>query len=212
MRDSSGYSLPHSAKTLQLIYALHSENSLTAHTTEAYVQDTYRHNSAIGLFNLTYGLRFTHRNWNKESFLSPRLTLGFIPSNYDNWTFRLATGWYYQPPFYKELRQTSMHDGVAEVHLNTQARSQKSFNFVIGSDYAFRLMNRPFKLTTEVYYKHFSRLIPYTIDNVRILYEGDKTTNGFAAGFDVKLFGEFVSSTDSWMTLSLMRTKEKLNG
>ena len=212
MRDSSGYSLPHSAETLQLIYALHSENSLTAHTTEAYVQDTYRHNSAIGLFNLTYGLRFTHRNWNKESFLSPRLSLGFIPSNYDNWTFRLATGWYYQPPFYKELRQTSMHDGVAEVHLNTQARSQKSFNFVIGSDYAFRLMNRPFKLTTEVYYKHFSRLIPYTIDNVRILYEGDKTTNGFAAGFDVKLFGEFVSGTDSWMTLSLMRTKEKLNG
>ena len=212
MRDSSGYSLPHSAETLQLIYALHSENSLTAHTTEAYVQDTYRHNSAIGLFNLTYGLRFTHRNWNKESFLSPRLSLGFIPSNYDNWTFRLATGWYYQPPFYKELRQTSMHDGVAEVHLNTQARSQKSFNFVIGSDYAFRLMNRPFKLTTEVYYKHFSLLIPYTIDNVRILYEGDKTTNGFAAGFDVKLFGEFVSGTDSWMTLSLMRTKEKLNG
>ena len=182
MRDSSGYSLPHSAETLQLIYALHSENSLTAHTTEAYVQDTYRHNSEIGLFNLTYGLRFTHRNWNKESFLSPRLSLGFIPSNYDNWTFRLATGWYYQPPFYKELRQTSMHDGVAEVRLNTQARSQKSFNFVIGSDYAFRLMNRPFKLTTEVYYKHFSRLIPYTIDNVRILYEGDKTTNGFAAG------------------------------
>lgn len=212
MRDSSGYSLPHSAETLQLIYALHSENSLTAHTTEAYVQDTYRHNSEIGLFNLTYGLRFTHRNWNKESFLSPRLSLGFIPSNYDNWTFRLATGWYYQPPFYKELRQTSMHDGVAEVHLNTQARSQKSFNFVIGSDYAFRLMNRPFKLTTEVYYKHFSRLIPYTIDNVRILYEGDKTTNGFAAGFDVKLFGEFVPGTDSWMTLSLMRTKEKLNG
>ena len=212
MRDSSGYSLPHSAETLQLIYALHSENSLTAHTTEAYVQDTYRHNSAIGLFNLTYGLRFTRRNWNKESFLSPRLSLGFIPSNYDNWTFRLATGWYYQPPFYKELRQTSMHDGVAEVHLNTQARSQKSFNFVIGSDYAFRLMNRPFKLTTEVYYKHFSRLIPYTIDNVRILYEGDKTTNGFAAGVDVKLFGEFVPGTDSWMTLSLMRTKEKLNG
>lgn len=212
MRDSSGYSLPHSAETLQLIYALHSENSLTAHTTEAYVQDTYRHNSAIGLFNLTYGLRFTHRNWNKESFLSPRLSLGFIPSNYDNWTFRLATGWYYQPPFYKELRQTSMHDGVAEVHLNTQARSQKSFNFVIGSDYAFRLMNRPFKFTTEVYYKHFSRLIPYTIDNLRILYEGDKTTNGFAAGFDVKLFGEFVPGTDSWMTLSLMRTKEKLNG
>lgn len=212
MRDSSGYSLPHSAETLQLIYALHSENSLTAHTTEAFAQDTYRHNSAIGLFNLTYGLRFTHRNWNKESFLSPRLSLGFIPSNNDNWTFRLATGWYYQPPFYKELRQTSMHDGVAEVHLNTQARSQKSFNFVIGSDYAFRLMNRPFKLTTEVYYKHFSRLIPYTIDNVRILYEGDKTTNGFAAGVDVKLFGEFVPGTDSWMTLSLMRTKEKLNG
>ena len=126
MRDSSGYSLPHSAEALQLIYALHSENSLTAHTTEAYVQDAYRHNSAIGLFNLTYGLRFTHRNWNNESFFSPRLSLGFIPSSYDNWTFRLATGWYYQPPFYKELRQTSMHDGVAEVLLNTQARSQHS--------------------------------------------------------------------------------------
>ena len=212
MRDSSGYSLPHSAETLQLIRSLHSENRLTAQTTEAFLQDTYRKNAAIGLFNITYGLRFTYRNWNSESFFSPRFSIGFIPSRRDNWTFRLATGWYYQTPFYKELRQTTMRNGVTEVLLNTQARSQRSFQLVIGSDYAFRMMNRPFKLTAEAYYKYFSRLIPYSVDNVRIVYEGDKTTNGFAAGIDFKLFGEFVPGTDSWLTLSLMRTKEKLHG
>lgn len=212
MRDSSGYSLPHSAETLQLIRSLHSANRLTAHTTEAFLQDTYRKNAAIGLFNITYGLRFTYRNWNSESFFSPRFSIGFIPSRRDNWTFRLATGWYYQTPFYKELRQTTMRNGVTEVLLNTQARSQRSFQLVIGSDYAFRMMNRPFKLTAEAYYKYFSRLIPYSVDNVRIVYEGDKTTNGFAAGIDFKLFGEFVPGTDSWLTLSLMRTKEKLHG
>ena len=104
-----------------------------------------------------------------------------------------------------------MRNGVTEVLLNTQARSQRSFQLVIGSDYAFRMMNRPFKLTAEAYYKYFSRLIPYSVDNVRIVYEGDKTTNGFAAGIDFKHFGEFVPGTDSWLTLSLMRTKEKLH-
>lgn len=211
MRDSSGYSLPHSADALELIYALRSSNTLTAHTTEAFLQDTYRYNSLLGLFNFTYGLRFTHRNWNNESFFSPRFSMGFIPTANDNWTLRLATGFYYQPPFFKELRQTQIVGREAEVRLNTQALSQRSFQFVLGADYTFRLKNRPFKLTTETYYKYFPRLIPYSIENVRITYEGDKTAIGYAAGVDLKVFGEFVPGTDSWFTFSLIRTREKLN-
>lgn len=212
MRDSSGYSLPHSPEALHLIYALRSTNLLTTHTTEAFLQDTYRHNAHIGLLNLTYGVRLTHRTSGNETFLSPRLSLGFIPARHDSWTFRFATGLYYQPPFYKELRQTTSRNGTSEVSLNTSARSQRSLHFVLGSDYAFRLMQRPFKFTTEFYYKYLARIIPYSVDNVRIIYQGDKTSTGYAMGIDFKLFGEFVPGTDSWLTFSLMRSREKLAG
>lgn len=212
MRDSMGYSLPAEPDRLMLIYSQRSQNELTANRLEAYTQDAWRFKTDIGLFNLTYGLRLAHWDWNKETLLSPRLSLGLLPSFSNNWTFRFATGFYYQAPFYKELRDTTNTAGISSVILNKGIKSQRSIHFVLGSDYTFRMLGRPFRFTTEIYYKALSNLIPYSIDNVRIVYYGKNLSKGYATGIDFKLFGEFVPGTDSWITFSLMRTKEKLNG
>lgn len=100
---------------------------------------------------------------------------------------------------------------MATVALNRDIKSQRSIHFVIGADYTFRMANRPFKFTAEAYYKALSNLIPYTVDNVRVVYYGRNASKGYAAGIDFKLYGEFVPGTDSWLTFSLMRTKEKID-
>ena len=211
MRDSMGYSLPYDPEKLQLIYSLKSKNELSSNRFEGYLQDTWRFKTGIGLFNLTYGLRLTHWDWNGETLVSPRASIGLLPNN-DKLTLRFATGVYYQAPFYKELRDTSIVNGIATALLNKDIKSQKSVHFVLGGDYTFRMFNRPFKFTTEAYYKSLSNLIPYTVDNVRVVYYGRNMSKGYAAGIDFKLFGEFVPGTDSWITFSLMKTEEKLNG
>lgn len=212
MRDSTGYSLPHRPDVLQLIYSLRSEQALYTHRWEAYVQDTWRHNTEWGLWNFTYGLRLSHWDWNGETLLSPRASLGFLPSGNDRLTFRLGTGIYYQAPFFKELRDTTLSNGIVQVSLNRGIRSQRSVHFVLGGDYTFRMAGRPFKFTSELYYKALAQLIPYSVDNVRVVYYGRNMASGFATGIDFKLFGEFVPGTDSWLTFSLMSTQEKLNG
>ena len=211
MRDSMGYSLPYDPEKLQLIYSLKSKNELSSNRFEGYLQDTWRFKTGLGLFNLTYGLRLTHWDWNGETLVSPRASIGLLPNN-DKLTLRFATGVYYQAPFYKELRDTSIVNGTATALLNKDIKSQKSVHFVLGGDYTFRMFNRPFKFTTEAYYKSLSNLIPYTVDNVRVVYYGRNMSKGYAAGIDFKLFGEFVPGTDSWITFSLMKTEEKLNG
>lgn len=212
MRDSMGYSLPYDPEALKLIYSLRSENSLTTDRVEIFAQDTWRRHTSAGLFNLTYGLRFTYGAFNRESLVSPRVSLGFLPENAPAWTFRFATGLYYQAPFYKEFRDTTLTDGVAQVSLNRNLKSQRSFHVVAGADYTFRMAGRPFRFTAEAYYKAMGNLIPYSVDNVRVVYYGRNMSRGFAAGIDLKVFGEFVPGTDSWLTFSLMRTKEKLHG
>lgn len=212
MRDSMGYSLPAESNSLKLIYSLRSNNEISTNRIESFVQDTWRFKTGLGLFNLTYGLRLSYWDWNSETLLSPRASIGLLPSFSDSWTFRFATGYYYQAPFYKELRDTTLTDGVATVSLNKNIKSQRSIHFVLGADYTFRMLNRPFRFTTEAYYKALSNLIPYSVDNLRIVYYGRNIAKGYATGIDFKLFGEFVPGTDSWVTLSLMTTKEKIDG
>lgn len=212
MRDSMGYSLPHDEDALRLIYSLRSHNDITTNRLEAFAQDTWRYHGDRGLWNLTYGLRFSYNSWNSEPLISPRASLGFLPSGNDNWTLRFATGLYYQSPFYKELRDTTLTDGIAMVQLNHDIKSQRSIHFVAGADYTFRVAGRPFKFTTEAYYKALSNLIPYSVDNVRVVYYGRNLAKGYATGIDFKIFGEFVPGTDSWLTFSLMNTREKLDG
>ena len=212
MRDSMGYSLPTDPLTMRLIYSQRSSTDIQTVRFAAFVQDSWRFKTAMGLFNFTYGVRLSHWDWNDETLFSPRASLGLLPAFSDNWTFRFATGVYYQAPFYKELKDTTLVNGLSTVRLNREIRSQRSIHFVAGADYTFRMAGRPYKFTAEAYYKALSNLIPYSVDNVRIVYYGRNVAKGYAAGVDFKLYGEFVPGTDSWLTLSLMRTKEQIDG
>jgi hypothetical protein len=212
MRDSSDYSIPHSTDRLDLIYSLRAKTDINTQKLHFYVQDTYRWQSTAGIFTFNYGLRASHWSWNKEWLVSPRASIGFIPAGNENFTFRFATGVYYQQPFYKEIRDTVTTASGTVVRLNKDIKSQRSIHFLLGGDYQFRMGNRPYRFTTELYYKALHNLIPYNVNNLRIVYYGENLTSGYATGVDFKLFGEFVPGTDSWITLSLMSTREKSGG
>ena len=212
MRDSSGYSVPHTGNDLYMIYSLNARNELKAQRVEAYVQDTYKFASGETYFTLNYGVRFSHWNFNKESIVSPRVSLGIVPAFNPDVTFRLATGLYYQAPFFKELRDTTTINGVTYAVLNEKIKSQRSIHFIGGMDYRFKMMNRPFKFSAEAYFKLLSDLVPYSVNNVKIVYDASQQCSGHAMGLDLKLYGEFVEGSDSWVTLSVMNTRMKLNG
>jgi len=216
MRDSAGYSVPHTGRDLNMIYSMKAQNKLNANRIETYLQDTWRfsteNDSAQTLYTLNYGVRMSHWNFNRETIVSPRLSIGIIPAFNENVTLRFATGLYYQAPFYKELRDTSTVNGLTVATLNNKIKSQRSIHFILGYDYRFKMVNRPFRFTTEAYYKILQNLVPYSINNVKVVYYGDNVCNGHATGIDFKLYGEFVPGTDSWITLSLMDTKMNLNG
>ena len=220
MRDSAGYSIPHNGKDLYMIYSMKARNELNANRMEAYIQDTYRFSGGTAdstgngqtHYTLNYGVRMSHWNFNRETILSPRVSLAIIPANHENTTFRLAAGLYYQAPFFKELRDTTTVNGVTVASLNEKIKSQRSIHFIAGYDYRFRMNNQRFKFSAEAYYKALSNIVPYSVSNVKVVYYGQNECSGHAAGLDFKLYGEFVPGTDSWLSLSLMDTKMKLNG
>jgi hypothetical protein len=220
MRDSAGYSIPHNGKDLYMIYSMKARNELNANRMEAYIQDTYRFSGGTAdstgngqtHYTLNYGVRMSHWNFNRETILSPRVSLAIIPANHENTTFRLAAGLYYQAPFFKELRDTTTINGVTVASLNEKIKSQRSIHFIAGYDYRFRMNNQRFKFSAEAYYKALSNIVPYSVSNVKVVYYGQNECSGHAAGLDFKLYGEFVPGTDSWLSLSLMDTKMKLNG
>ena len=214
MRDSSNYSMPHTGKDLYMIYSMRAKNVLDANRIEAYVQDAFRFtsNNEKTLYTLNYGVRLSHWSYTKETIVSPRVSLGIIPAFNENITMRFATGLYYQAPFFKELRDTTTQNGITYASLNSKAKSQRSIHFIAGFDYRFRMNNRSFKFTAEAYYKALGNLVPYSVNNVKVVYYGSNESSGHAAGIDLKLYGEFVPGTDSWLSLSLMNTSMKLNG
>ena len=214
MRDSSGYSIPHTGEDLKMIYTMSAKNELDANRIETYVQDTYKWtNKAENTFyTLNYGVRFSHWNYNKESICSPRVALAIVPAYNNNVTWRIATGLYYQAPFFKELRDTTTIDGTTYARLNDKVKSQRSIHFIAGYDYRFKAANRPFKFTAEAYYKLLGNLVPYTVSNVKVVYDASQQVSGHAVGLDLKLYGEFVPGADSWLTFSLMNTRMKING
>ena len=231
MRDSSGYSVPHTGQRLDLIYNLASTQDMHSRRVEGYVQDVFRwHSGGPGnsgqsgdsgqptFFTLTYGVRFAHWTWTRETLLSPRLSLAVVPSSNPDITYRLATGLYYQAPFYKELRDTvggalgSASGGITTVTLNRNIKSQRSWQVLAAMDYRFQMLaGRRFKFSAEAYYKALANLIPYNVQNVKVTYYGKNLTAGYAMGLDLKLYGEFVPGTDSWVSLSLMRTSQHFN-
>lgn len=213
MRDSVGYTLPYEGDNINMIYNIISENRLASNRISAYLQDTYKLRTEAGLFSFNGGVRISYWDFNNECIVSPRASVTFIPEKNDNFTFRVAGGIYYQAPFYKEFRDTiSQGNNNFVVHLNDRIKSQQSIQIVAGGDYTFRAFDRPFKFSLEAYYKKLNDLIPYEANNVKLWYSGKNESEGYAAGLDLKLYGEFVPGTDSWLSFSLMRTEEKING
>lgn len=212
-RDSAGYSLPFSDKQVNLYYNLKSTNDLSTWRSTAFYQDTYKWNSGAGSFSVTGGLRANYWTFNKELLVSPRFSISFLPHWKRDFSFRFATGIYYQAPFYKEIRDTVTDaSGNIKVQLNNHIKAQRSLHFVLGGDHYFRAWGRPFKFTTEAYLKLADRVISYSVDNVRIIYSGKNDAKAYTAGVDFKLYGELVPGADSWINLSLMNAKQDIEG
>jgi hypothetical protein len=210
MRNSSGYSIPHSADRLDMIYTLRAKNDVKSHRIEAYIQDTYRFSKGDTYFTFNYGIRLANWSFNRETIVSPRASLAIVPAFNQDITFRLATGIYYQAPFYKEMRDTTTQNGVTTAIMNEKIKSQRSIQLIGAVDYRFKMLNRPFKFSAEAYYKALSNLIPYNVQNLKITYYGENLSKGYTTGIDLKLYGEFVPGTDSWLTFSLMSTRQKI--
>ncbi len=207
MTDSAGYALPYTDSIVSMEYYIRGNNNLNSNRFNAFLQDTYTFSLDSSELYLTGGIRASYWDLNKELIVSPRINVAYIPNWESDFVFRFSTGYYYQPAFYKEMR---VPDSVGSINYNI--KSQKSIHFVLGSDYNFRVWNRPFKLVTEVYYKVLQDLITYSVDNVRVIYSGENDADGYAMGLDMKLNGEFVKGVDSWISFSLMKTEENIRG
>ncbi|MCB8994915.1 MAG: carboxypeptidase-like regulatory domain-containing protein [Bacteroidales bacterium] len=203
MVDSTGFSVPADGSSLELSSVLKSENTVLSGKYSAYLQDTWGFRGISNEYYLTLGLRSTYLDLNGQFLLSPRMNFSLKPQWEKDIMFHFSGGVYFQPPFYREMR-----DPYGK--LNTDLKAQRAVHIVAGGDYIFQAWERPFKLTTELYYKNLANLVPYKVDNVRIKYAGENLAKGYAVGIDFKLNGEFVKNAESWVSLSLLQTKEDI--
>ncbi len=205
MIDSAGYSLPYSDENVLLFFTDTSNLDLFSHRGELYAQHEIDFMRDSNEFSLVSGIRGNYWTFNNQFLLSPRVAVSYDPNSRRDMIFRLSGGIYHQPPFFKEM---ILRDGS----VNEDIKAQASAQVVLGGDYVFKAWDRPFKLMSEVYYKYLWNVIPYDVDNVRIRYYGENMAVGYAAGFDLKVNGEFVKGTESWISLSIMQTKEDIDG
>ena len=212
-RDSAGYSVPHTGNGVQMVYNLTSKQDFCSNRISAFAQDVFRITNDAGYWTVNGGVRLSYWDFNSEFLISPRVSVGFIPKSNERFALRMAAGMYYQSPYYKEYRVEKLDEyGNAYIALNKDIKSQRSIHFIAGGDYTFRSNNSPFKFTAEMYYKNLSNVIPYEIDNLKLVYSGLNESKGYVTGVDLKFFGQFVEGTDSWISFSLMKTQEELNG
>jgi hypothetical protein len=201
--DSAGYSLPYSPNVIQLSKVLKSQSNLNIHRYSGFIQDNIQFNDSSD-FTLQIGARYNYNDLNKEFLVSPRIGFSFKPKYWEkNIVFRTSAGIYNQPPFYRELRR---YDGT----INKKLKAQKSWQLSGGFDYSLKLLQRPARITTELYYKSMRDVVPYDVDNVRLRYFGENKAKAYAAGAEVRLFGELVKDAESWVSLGFMRTREDL--
>ncbi len=207
--DSAGYSLPFSSEEVKLSYVLKTENQLSSNRFMGFLQNTYsiiKDNGAE--MKLTGGVRANYWDLNSELTISPRAQLLYKPVGDRDLSFKLSGGVYYQPPFYREMRRL---DGT----VNTDLKAQRSIHVVSGITYDFDWKNvsqKPFKLIAELYYKKLDNLVSYEVDNVRIRYSGENDAEGYVAGLDLRINGEFVPGAESWINLSFLTARERLIG
>jgi hypothetical protein len=220
--DSAGFAQPTLDSNGQIVLLDYLRTNLNLNTfrLNGYVQNTQVLNRDYNMV-VTYGIRSNWWSFTNENVISPRFQFAFEPNKKHNklifnsnktdslwqnkmrknWIVKASYGWYYQTPFYRELRN---FQGV----LNANIKSQLSIHYVLGTEVNFKAWNRPFKFTSEAYYKDLYNLIPYEIDNVRIRYFADNTSRGYTTGIDFRVNGEFVKGTDSWASLSFMNSEE----
>ncbi len=205
MVDSAGYSLPYSDEQVMLYYTDTSNLDIFPYRSELYAQHEVIFERDSFDLSLVTGVRGNYWSFNNQFLVSPRLSLAYDPKSRRDMIFRLSGGVYHQPPFFKEMIR---RDGS----INEDIKAQSSAQVVLGGDYVFEAWDRPFKLMSEVYYKYLWNIIPYDIENVRIRYYGENIAIGYAVGFDLKVNGQFVKGTESWVSLSIMQTREDIEG
>lgn len=214
MNDSAGFTLPvnqgipgqqGNKSDILLQDVVKTTIGLNSSRISGFVQNSWEFGPTGDEWNITVGARAHYWSVNEQILFSPRAGVSYKPAWEKDVVLRFSSGLYYQPPFYRELRDR-------EGNLNTALKAQSSLHFVIGSDYNFMAWGRPFKLTSEVYYKLLRNLVPYDVDNVRIRYYALNNAKGYTTGIDFKVNGEFVRGVESWASLSLMQTKEDLEG
>lgn len=201
--DSSGYSLPYSDSEVLLFNTRKGKSDLQSYRITGYLQNTYNFREGRAEYYLTAGLRAHYWSYNNQTVLSPRVSLNIDPYWFRDFRFKFAAGYYYQPPFFRELR-------TPEGEIREDIKAQRSIHFIAGSNFFFEAWNRPFKFSTELYFKSLSNLIPYKVDNVRIKYYPDYIARGYATGIEFKINGEFVEGSESWASITFLKTEEDI--
>ena len=206
MVDSAGFALPRQPYNLLLLQdTVNTRILLQSNRFTAFMQNSREFQTSAGRYIFTAGLRTHYWSFNQQWLFSPRATILFKPEQAPRLVLRASGGFYQQPAFYRELRDF-------QGNLNKNIKAQESIQLVLGAEYNLMLWGRTFKYTNEIYFKQFNNLIPYELDNVRIRYYANNTASGYGAGLDMKINGEFVPGIESWASLSLMKTEEKIDG
>jgi hypothetical protein len=201
--DSAGYNLPYSSTDIEVWHLINSRNNFSVWNYSSYFQNTSRISLSGSDLELTGGLRASYQGYSDRLLVSPRSSITIYPELNENLIIYLSGGRYYQRPFYRELRDEAGN-------INQDIKPQHSIHLVLGSEYFVRLWDRPFKLSSEIYYKWLYDMIPYSIENIRIRYSGGNNARGYSTGVDFKLHGDFVQGLDSWVSLSMLQTKESV--
>ncbi len=207
--DSAGFALPmavpyNPSNSIELQDVIKQKISISSNRVAGYLQGIWHKElKDTSTISATLGLRANYWDLNRQALVGPRGTLGYKPNWKRDFLFKFSSGYYYQPPFYRELRNPQ---GV----INYDLKAQTSIHFVLSSDYNFKAWNRPFKFIVEAYYKYLQNIIPYSVDNVRIRYSAKNNAVGYAQGIDMKINGEFVSGLESWLSISYLETKENI--
>ncbi|MEO6893910.1 MAG: TonB-dependent receptor, partial [Ginsengibacter sp.] len=203
-QDSAGYSLPFNPNQLNLSSVLKSKANLSIDKYSGYLQDNIHFSKGSNQLTLEGGVRFNYDALNKEFLISPRAQLSFKPDWKQDIIFKASAGVYDQPPFYREMRRP---DGT----VNTNLKSQKSFQYVAGFDYNLATGNKPMRITTEAYYKSLTDVDPYDINNLQISYFGENNARAYAVGIETRLYTELVKDAESWFSIGIGQTKENID-
>lgn len=205
MRDSAGYSLPYNNQQVHLYNNLKADNRLNSQRFSAFMEDNFTTQFRNATLKINYGARVQYWDFNGQTIFSPRISLTYVPDRDKTLQFRAAWGIYQQMPFFKEMKNRS-------ASIVPDVKAQKSVHYLLGADYPFLWDNRPFKFTTEFYYKSLTHLIPYKVVNLDLQYFPEQQSKGYASGLEMRLYGEPVKGAVSWISMTVMKTEEDVAG